>query len=110
MTNQSQSVAVPCLFTTVTRDDDVPVPGADPGVTARNQICVTGVAGEPIEIRRQRQSVAFGDPASAADVLAGALLVVRASGRFGLLVEDRDPLAGELPIGSHRPGIGEPAR
>ena len=77
------------------------VPGSDPGVATRDQICVTGVTGEPIEIRRQREPVAFGDPASAANVLAGTLLIVRASSRFGLLVQDIDSLAGELSIGPH---------
>jgi hypothetical protein len=71
-------------------DDHVAVAGADAGVPPGNQVRVAGVAGEPPELPRETQSVAFREAARQADVLAGAVVVAVAGGLLGEVVEALD--------------------
>jgi len=59
------------VFATVAGDDDVAGLRADPGGPSRDQVGVAGVATEPLEPVRQRQSVALGDASGATDVPPG---------------------------------------
>ena len=91
----SASVRVPRQLSAVAGDDDVARPGPDAGVPARHQVGVAGVAGEPLEPLRQRQSVPLSDTAGPADVPPRAVVLAVAGRRPGEVVEPFDALGGD---------------
>ena len=68
---------------------------ADSAVSARPEIAIAGIAGEPFEPPGQRSTIALGDPAGEPDALAGAVVVARTRRLSGESVQAIDTFVGE---------------
>lgn len=63
----------------LTPDHHVTVLQSDADVPAGNERDVTRLAGEALELPREPESVAFGDPAGSTDVVAGPIVLAATS-------------------------------
>jgi len=91
------------LPATVTRNNDVAILRSHAGVFSWAEIRITTVAGEPDELAGQRQPISFRNPTSAADILAGALLIACRGRLAGEFVKSLDALCCDTHTTSSRP-------
>ncbi len=95
-------IGVACLFSTVTRHDDVAGLGSNPGVVTGDEERITGPTDRVGEVPGEAQSVALGNSAGPPDVLAGPLVTAFTDGVAGHRLQSFDAFASDSLLVSHR--------
>jgi len=81
----------------------------DTGVSARTEVGVAGVAGEPTERSGEREPVALGDTAGQTDVLPGTVLLTLVDGRASERRQSVDALRGNTHTRTRAAGWQRPS-